>query len=403
MPLSAFPPSAILPPMTTNTVLRDRAYRASCASLFIYSASTVALPICLVVISRELGFTLTQGGSLGLLASVVQFFALIGSSVLAARFGKIRVIRSGLFTLAAGLFLFILSRSWIHAALLMIVTATGSALLDALLTPIVEDLYPSDNGSKMNLLHAFWPVGTCVSVLALGQLLSTGVSWRILFIALAVITASVSLLFPSSRRIALPASRADFSHMKDILRLKRFWVFGSALGFAGGAEAAFAFWSASYIQLSFDTLPRAGAFGTAAFAVGMAIGRFFSSSIAGRIGLRRLLVISLAAGLVSSALFFVITTLPALYVFLFVIGLCIACLWPSIQSYAGAQLAVDPTVLMIFLSCFGLPGYSSATFVMGIIGDYAGLRASFIVAPVYIAFALALLVYDVRLARKTGH
>jgi len=85
-----------------------------------------------------------------------------------------------------------------------------------------------------------------------------------------------------------------------------------------------------------------------------------------------------------------------------VIGLCIATLWPSIQSYAGSQLKVDPTILMIFLSCFGLPGFNSATFIMGVIGDRWGLRASFIVAPAYLFFALVLMLVDRRIRRKTS-
>ncbi|NLK60491.1 MAG: MFS transporter, partial [Treponema sp.] len=318
--------------MTMETKLRDRTYRASCASLGIYSASVIALPICLVAISKELGFSLTQSGALGLFASVVQFVMLISSSFFAARFGKIRVIRGGLVVLAAGLVLFILSKSWIHAALLMLVIGAGSALLDALLTPIVEDLYPKDDGSKMNLLHAFWPVGTLVSVLLLGQLLTIGVSWRYLFTGIAVVMLLVMFWFPSSRKIRLPANRTDFSHMGEILSLRRFWLFGSALGFAGGAEGAFTFWSASYIQLSFDQLPRAGAFGTAAFALGMAIGRFSSSRIAGKIGLRRLIIISLLCGVLVSGGFFFVRNLFTLYAFLAVIGLCITTLWPSIQS-----------------------------------------------------------------------
>ncbi len=367
---------------------RERVYRASCASIFIYSSSAVALPICLVRISQELGFSLTQGGSLGFLASIEQFFVLIASSVLAARFGKIRVLRAGLVALAAGLGLFTLSASFVEAIILMLVIGFGNALLEALLTPIVEDLYPNDNGRKMNLLHAFWPVGTCVTVLVLGQLLSLGVGWRSLFLSLAVLTLFISLLYPSSKKVPLPPSRADFSHMKEILSLRRFWLLGGALAFSGGAEGAFAFWSASYIQLRFSALPSAGAIGTACFAVGMAIGRFSSSRIAGRVGLKRLIVASLSLALAVSGAFFVISNLLSLFVFLFVMGLSLACLWPSIQSYAGTELDCDPTVLMIFLSCFGLPGFSSATLIMGIIGDARGLRASFVIAPLYIALAL---------------
>ena len=383
-----------------ETKLRDRTYRASCASLGIYSASVIALPICLVAISKELGFSLTQSGALGLFASVVQFVMLISSSFFAARFGKIRVIRGGLVVLAAGLVLFILSKSWIHAALLMLVIGAGSALLDALLTPIVEDLYPKDDGSKMNLLHAFWPVGTLVSVLLLGQLLTIGVSWRYLFTGIAVVMLLVMFWFPSSRKIRLPANRTDFSHMGEIL----------CSGGSGSSDPRSdspvvpkgLLPSGLRVTYSFLlTSSRAGAFGTAAFALGMAIGRFSSSRIAGKIGLRRLIIISLLCGVLVSGGFFFVRNLFTLYAFLAVIGLCIATLWPSIQSYAGSQLAVDPTILMIFLSCFGLPGFNSATFIMGVIGDRWGLRASFIVAPVYILFALILMLIDRRLGKKS--
>ena len=382
--------------MGKNVKIRNRVYRAASASLFIYSASAIALPICLVRISEELGFNLTQGGSLGFVTSIEQFFILFASSFAAARFGKIRVLRTGLAILAVGLALFTLSRSFLSAVLLMLFIGLGNALLEALLTPLVEDLYPKDNGSKMNLLHAFWPVGTCVTVLVLGQLLSVAVGWRLLFLGLAAAVLVIDLAYPSSHSITLPQSRADFSHMREILSTPRFWVFGGALAFSAGAEGAFTFWSASYIQIHFARLPSAGALGTAAFAVGMAVGRLASSRIAGRFGLKRLLAASLILGLAASCAFFFIASLTTLYLFLFGMGLCIACLWPSIQSYAGAELDVDPTVLMIFLSCLGLPGYSSATLLMGIIGDAKGLQASFIIAPVYLAVALVLIVLEKR-------
>lgn len=384
--------------MSTERQLRERAYRASCASMFLYSAGAVALPISLVTISRELGFSLSQGGALGFVQSIEQFFVLIASSFLAARFGKIRVLRAGLGLLAAGLALFTLSTNYLHAVTLMLVIGLGNALLEALLTPIVEDLYPGDDGGKMNFLHAFWAVGNCITVLLFGQILSMGVSWRPLFAVLGGIVVIASLWYPSSRKVNLPRSRADFSHMREILAIPDFWRYGAALAFAGGAEGAFAFWSASYIQINFEALPRAAGLGTASFAVGMAVGRLFSSRLAGRLGLRKLIIISLACALAASGSFFAISNLPTLYVFLLFMGLFIACLWPSIQSFAASVLPVDPTVLMIFLSCFGIPGYSSATLLMGFMGDAWGLKTSFIIAPLYLAVSLILML-DLRKKR----
>lgn len=383
-----------------QTALRDRVYRVSALTMFMFSASSFALPLCLVGIARELGLNLTQAGSLGFAASIVQFFMLIGSTFLAARFGKIRMLRGGLAALSAGLLLFTASLNYVMAISLILLIGVGSGLLEALLTPIVEDLFPNDNGSKMNLLHAFWPVGTTVAVLTFGFLLSAELNWRWIFAGLALAALLVNLLYPSSKAVALPKSRADFSHMKEIFALPRFWLLGSALAFAGGAEAAFAFWSASYIQIHFAALPAAAGLGTACFAVGMAIGRFGSARLAGRIGLRRLLILSTFVGLLVSLRFFAITQVLSLYLFLFCMGLSVACLWPSLQSFGARELKVDATLLMIFMSCFGIPGYSSATLLMGFIGDRQGLQASFVIAPLYLFMVIVLLSLDRLVAKR---
>jgi len=75
-------------------------------------------------------------------------------------------------------------------------------------------------------------------------------------------------------------------------------------------------------------------------------------------------------------------------------GFTIACLWPSIQSYSCSVLNVDPTMLMIYIACFGTTGYSTATLFMGIIGDNWGLQSSFIIAPIYLGLLIILLTLE---------
>ncbi len=82
-----------------------------------------------------------------------------------------------------------------------------------------------------------------------------------------------------------------------------------------------------------------------------------------------------------------------------IMGILIACLWPSIQAYGAQQLPVDATVLMIFLSCFGIPGCSIATLVMGLLGDSIGLFKAFIVAPVCLAMLVSCLLVEKQMAR----
>lgn len=364
---------------------------AAMATMFIYASSATVLPISLVKISRELSFNLTQGGALGFIASMTQFVILILSSFLAGRYGKIRLIRFALVILSFGLFLFTKSTTYLLTTFFILFIGVGQGFLEGLLTPLVEDLNPGDNGKKMNLFHAFWPIGVFFSVLVFGELLSRDFSWRIIFTILAIAVLLISFIYPSSKNLNLPKSRNDFSHMGEILSNRKFWLFGFSLFFAGGAESAFAFWSASFIQIEYGMAPRAGALGAALFALGMVLGRLITSKLAHRYKLITILLFSGILSLIQSIFFFLIEDLLSLYILMFFMGLTIACLWPSIQSYAASVMKVDATVLMIFLSCFGTPGYSSSTLIMGILGDKYGLRTSFIVSPIYLIFLTLLL------------
>lgn len=370
------------------------------ASMFVYAAAVNAFPICLVKMSEEFSFNLTQAGSLGFFSSLGQVVIFVMSCFAAARFGKIRVLKMALLIVAIGLFLFSFAQSYLAAVFVMLLIGIGNAFLEALLTPLVEDLHPEDSGSKMNLLHAFWPIGVGTSVLLVGELLSRGVSWRIIFASLTLLTLIVFFIYPSSRKVSLPPSRADFSHMGEILLQPRFWCSGICLFFAGAGEFAFAFWSASYIQIRFNAKPRAGALGAAIFALGMVCGRMLSARLVPLLGLKRMIIYSAIGGLFISSSFFLINSLIFLYVFMFFMGLTIACFWPSLQSYSARVLPVDPTVLMIFLSCFGIAGTSVCVLIMGIIGDNIGLHQAFLVAPLSLVLLLVFLLLEEKLKIK---
>ncbi len=253
----------------------------------------------------------------------------------------------------------------------------------------------------MNLVHAFWPVGVCATLLIVGELLSWGISWRYIFPGLALLMAGLNLLYPSSKKLILPKSRSDFSHSLEIFSQPRFWFLGMALFFSGGAEGGFAFWTASYIQIHFDALPRAGGIGAAFFAIGMVIGRFSTSKLAHKIKLKKLLFSFTVCSFILSLLFFLIVpSLYFLFAFMLAMGFTIACLWPSIQSYSASVLDADPTMLMVFIACFGTTGYSSATLFMGIIGDSWSLQKSFIIAPIYLTLLIILLCFEGKLTSK---
>ena len=384
-----------------NNATRRQLDIASRSSIFTYAISAVIIPVSLLAIIKELGFTLTQAGSLSLIATIVQFSILLGAIPAAAKTGKIRLLRWGLWILAAGLAAFTRINSFGAAVLVILIIGLGQAVLEALLTPLVEDIHPEDDGSNQAFLHAFWPFGVIFGTLVIGEALTRGVSWRTVFLILGILCIAVGSLYPRRSRANLPRSRADFSHAGEILRKPVFWMMGAALFFAGGTEGGFTYWSASYIQIEYGTLARAGGLGTAFFSFGMAIGRLLASRIMSRFGIKRILISAVLFALAGGIAFYFVRTLPLLYIDMVIMGTCIGPFWPGVQTYAVRRIGGDPTMIMVFLSCFGITGFSSATFIMGIIGDHAGLRTSFLAAPAYLAALFVILLVENRLCSKT--
>jgi fucose permease len=380
--------------------IRIRVNRSANASMFVYAVSTIALPICLVKMKQELGLSLTQAGSLGFITSIEQLVFLLLSGIIAAKYGKIRILKSALLILAAGLLLFTQVSTYLIALGIILVIGIGNAFLEALLIPLVEDLYPDDNGGKQNLLAAYWPIGVLSATLVTGELLSRGISWRWIFAGVAVLVLIVFLFFPRTKHARLPKRKADFNHIKEIFNQPKFYVMAFALFYAGAAEGALTFWLATYIQLDMGELPRAGGIGTASFALGMFFGRLGTSRLTKKYELKRIIQVSTLLSILASSLFFFANQILLLYFIVFLTGLTIACFWPSVQTYAVRVIPLDATLIMILLSCFGLVGFSTASLLMGIIGDMAGLKTSFIIVPVCQFFLLLLMSIESKILFK---
>jgi fucose permease len=361
---------------------------SSSISLFAYASSMVATPICLVVLMKEMGLNLTEGGSIETVRTLLLIGVLIISGMAAARCGKTALLNAGGYLLSAGLFLYALAPSYVTVLAAMVLVGLGGGFIEALINPLVQDLHPRDSGRYLNVTNAFFSMGVLITVLSVGELLTLGLPWRAIMGGLGFVFLGISLFFTLASRHAhktgqIPADSYEnpVHHARKLLKQKRFWVFALAMVCGGGSEAAYTFWSASYIQIHYAALPRTGALGTASFASGMIVGRLGSGLVRQDLQARQILI-SAAGGLVFSMGFFWLDSLYSLMILLFFAGLAVACFWPSIQSYAADRIEGDSTMLFILLSTAGIPGFSLASWGMGRIGDIWGLRASFTVIPV---------------------
>ncbi len=379
----------------------EKAFRAVALNFVVYAIASISFSISLVHIKTELGLNFTESASLGLISSIEQAVILFLVPLFLCKYPKVRILKISLFILMAGVSAFAFANSYFLAVICILLIGCGTALQEALITPIVGDLYPEKVNEKMNVMHGFWPLGICGSLLLIGYLLSIGVSWRFVYLSISVLAFALFWLYPRSKNVPFTYSPFNIKAAGGIFGSLSFWMFGMALFFIGGAEGAFSFWSATFIQLNLKTSVFMAGVITSFFSLGMMIGRFASSRLLRIFSVQKLILASSIISILISFTFYFISSIYSLAAFLFFIGMFMACLWPTVQSYASIVLKFDPTAVMIFLSCFGVPGYSASSFIMGLIGDRLGLFYSFIIViPLFLFFPPFLFLIGCGYAKK---
>ncbi|MDD3154786.1 MAG: MFS transporter [Victivallaceae bacterium] len=375
--------------------LKLKRFDYACFLAFIaYAASSVILPMTLIEIGRELNFPLAaggmgSGGALQIGRSLPMIAAMLLSGFLAGRFGKLRSMGWALLLMGGGIALAALADHYMMLFAAVLFAGLGEGVIEALATPVVQDMHPRDSGKYMNFTHGFWSVGVLGSVLLAGVLLTKGISWRYIVGAVVVLAASPALFFllPSRR---IPASllkteapvpmKLVWMRSKELIAIPRFWLFFAAMFVAGGGEFCLTFWLPSYIRMEFSGATAiTGGIGTALFAGGMIVGRLGWGMLIPQSKLKMLIFCSaVTGGILALPLMWSAAMSAWVIAVLFLVGVATGPFWPSLQSYCADRIECDSTVLFILLSCAGVPGCGVFTWLMGLCADRFGLRQSFL-------------------------
>ena len=228
--------------------------------------------------------------------------------------------------------------------------------------------------------------------LALDLGFSLGVSWRILVgvVSLTGVLAGYLILKrpgPGQQTYPDAIERTHWRKIKAqataIVSVPRFWLYYFAMFLAGGGEFCLTFWSASHIQLHYGASPWSGGLGVAFFATGMTLARTGWGYLIHQHGLKKLILHSAAAGTLVCLFLPSAESIWVFFALIFLAGIATGPFWPSIQSYSADRLpGTDPTMLMILLSCAGVPGCGFFTYLMGYLGNQSGsLTTAFYLVP----------------------
>lgn len=257
----------------------------------------------------------------------------------------------------------------------VMIYAVGGGLLEVLVSPVVEAC-PSDNKEKaMSMLHSFYCWGHAGVVLISTLFFYTaGIeNWKILAVIWALIPIANAFAFTKVPMAPLMEEGETGLRLKELFKIKVFWVLLIMMICAGASEQAVSQWASTLAEKGLGISKTAGDLaGPMAFAVLMGTSRLFYGKYGDRIHLEKFMIYSSCLCILS---YLGISLIPAP---LFSLAACAVCgmsvgiMWPGTFSKAAAALPRGGTAMFAFLALGGDVGCSGGPTVVGMVSGVLG-------------------------------
>ena len=357
-------------------MIRPTAVLAACAAGMVTLSFTVAGPaMCMPSMARDLGLDYAAQG-LVFSAPMWSFAVSLVVAALADRIGFRAPLLVACAIQAAGWFLMAEVRTFHEALAAAVAVGVGGSILDPLLTPIICAVYPERRARMANFLHAFYCVGLVCVALGAAAWQPAGLGWRGTFRLLGVLCVPYGLAMAA---LTLPSqAHRGPERLKSRVLVRRpvFWLVAAALFLAAATEIGPANWLPTFVQglAPADAADRGlwAGVGLALFGLTMATGRLAASALVTRAGVHRLLAWAAAACMLCLAA----VALPWGTAFriacLAVVGLGVACFWPTLLAMAGDRFPQAGTSMFSVLSAVGGAGCAAAPVAVGLVGGATG-------------------------------
>ncbi len=281
---------------------------------------------------------------------------------------------------AAGLVLLtvlpdVLPTPFVGILIAVMIYAIGGGLLKVLVSPVVEAC-PSDNKEKaMSMLHSFycWGHAGVVFISTLFFYVAGIENWKILAIIWALIPVGNAIVFTRVPIATLIEDGESGLGLKELFRMKIFWILLVMMICAGASEQAVSQWASTFAEKGLGISKTAGDLaGPMAFAILMGTSRLFYGKYGDRIHLERFMAYSSLLCILS---YLGISLFPVPLLSLIacaVCGLSVGIMWPGTFSKASAALPKGGTAMFALLALGGDIGCSGGPTLVGMVSGALG-------------------------------
>ncbi|MBO5321165.1 MAG: MFS transporter [Clostridia bacterium] len=292
----------------------------------------------------------------------------------------------------------IMSDKYLAIAICAVVYATGSGLMEVILSPMVEILPTENQGGSMCILHSFYCWGQAATIIVTTLLIGVfgKENWSFIPLIWAVIPLVNSFAF---LKVPIIEPRPDqkMATFFELFGRPKFRGFMLMMLCAGASEIAMAQWASLFAQRGLGVSKVVGDLaGPCAFALFMAIGRVYYGINAKKLDFKKaMLILSVFATVCYLGV--ALTKNEALSLgFCALGGLSVSIFWPAIYSRSAVEFTDGSTVMYGTFAMCGDIGCALGPWVLGSVADSLGLKMGFGVTAVFPLIMLIATAFSVR-------
>ncbi len=348
------------------------------------------LPILFIVFQDIYGLGYEKLGRLIVFNFAVQMFIDFLTPKIIHKIGYRRAAFLCQFTACAGLCLMsvlprVMNNAYLAMFLAIAVYATGSGLMEVILSPMIEMLPTGNKSGNMAVLHSFYCWGqafivplTTVMVLCFG-----GKNWAYIPLIWAVVP-FINMFAFLYVPIVEPDKEEKQSTFFELLKTPKFVVYMVMMFCAGASEIAMSQWASLFVEEALGVSKAIGdVAGPCLFALFMALGRVFYAKVSKKVSFTRLLIWL-------NVLCFVCYVTVALchvavlsLVFCALCGLSVSISWPGIYSAGARTFKTGGAVMFSAFAMCGDTGCALGPGLVGLVAEYTNLNVGFLAAAVF--------------------
>ncbi len=270
--------------------------------------------------------------------------------------------------------------------------AIGGGLIEVLVSPIVEACPTERKEAAMSLLHSFYCWGHVFVIISSTLFfMFIGIEhWRILACLWAIIPLINAFYFVNVPIQTLVEDDEGIS-IRDLFKIKIFWVLLLLMICAGASEQAMSQWASAFAESGLNVSKTIGDLaGPCSFAILMGCSRVFYSKFSEKIKLKNFMIIS---GGLCIVRYLIASQAANPIIGLNGCGLCglsVGVLWPGTFSIASGTLRTGGTAMFAFLALAGDVGCSLGPTVVGTVSGafQDDLKRGFLVAIIFPVFLI---------------